>query len=113
MFEMATRLACIAAFGAIVTVWPAAASDTGLSVLHELRREGGRVCFLDHYHYGSSAGMGDQRAAKVSAMRSWQDFVDLEYGSDWARFSRAHSKSVKCERSSSGWSCLVEARPCK
>ncbi len=111
---MPTKYLCFAAAVAIVvTACPAAASDTGLSVLHELRRERGRVCFLDHYHYGSSAGMRSQRAAKVSAMRSWQDFVDLEYGSDWARFSRAHSKSVKCERSNSGWSCQVEARPCK
>jgi hypothetical protein len=82
-------------------------------VLHELRREGGRVCFLDHYHYGSSAGMRNQKAAKASAVNSWQDFVDLAYGTDWARFARAHSKSQKCERSDGGWSCLIEARPCK
>lgn len=111
---MPTKSLCLAAATAImIACSPAAADDTGLSTLHELRREGGRVCFLDHYHYGSSAGLRSQKAAKASAVRSWQDFVDLEYGSDWARFSRAHSKAEKCEHSGSGWSCLIEARPCK
>jgi hypothetical protein len=91
----------------------AMADDTGLAVLHDLRREGGRTCFLDHYHYGNSAGMPSRRAAEIEAARSWADFVDLEYGSDWARYSRAHSKSVSCEQSAAGWSCQVEARPCR
>jgi hypothetical protein len=110
---MAIKLLRSAAAAILLTASPVAADDTGLSILHTLRREGGRVCFLDHYHYGSSAGMRDQTAAKVSAVRSWRDFVDLEYGGDWARFSRAHSRSVKCERAGSGWGCQVEARPCK
>ncbi len=110
---MTRRLLCIAAAGGFVlTAWPALANDTGLSVLHALRREGGRTCFLDHYHYGDSAGMRSERAAKVKAVESWAGFVGLEYGSDWANFSHAHSKSLKCEHSSAGWECLIEARPC-
>lgn len=92
---------------------PVLADETGLAGVHAMRREGGRLCFLDHYHYGNSAGAASERAAKISAVKSWASFVDLEYGSDWARYSRAHSKSMKCERSASGWSCMVEARPCK
>ena len=33
-----------------------AAAVSGLAASHDLRREGNRLCFLDHYHYGSSAG---------------------------------------------------------
>jgi hypothetical protein len=95
------------------TTWPAMADDTGLAILHDLRREGGRNCFLDHYHYGNSSGALSRKAAEVEAVSSWSTFVDFEYGSDWARFSRAASKAVKCEQAGGGWGCAVEARPCK
>lgn len=91
----------------------ALADETGLAAIHTMRREGGQLCFLDHFHYGSSSGQASERAAKSVAVTSWAGFVDLEYGSDWARFSRAHSKSVKCEHSGSSWGCMVEARPCR
>ena len=97
----------------LLTAAPALADETGLAAVHTMRREGAQLCFLDHFHYGSSAGQISERAAKVAAIRSWAGFVDLEYGSDWARYQRAHSKSLKCERSTSGWGCMVEARPCK
>jgi hypothetical protein len=114
MSEMAVNRPRIAAAAAVMLIsCPVLADDTGLSALHALRRESGRMCFLDHFHYGSSAGMPSERAASISAIRSWADFVDLEYGSDWARHSRAHSKSIKCKRAASGWGCEVEARPCK
>jgi len=92
---------------------PALADETGLADVHTMRREGAQLCFLDHFHYGSSAGQASERAAKAVAVRSWSGFVDLEYGSDWAHYGRAHSKSLKCENSTSGWSCFIEARPCK
>jgi hypothetical protein len=100
-----------AAAGAIA--WPVMADDTGLAVLHDLRREGGRNCFLDHFHYGNSSGASSRKVAESEAISSWSGFVDLEYGSDWARFSRAASKSVKCEQTGGGWGCAIEARPCK
>lgn len=111
---MMNRLSLVALavlFGA--TAWPVMADETGFAVLHDLRREGGRNCFLDHFHYGSSSGVRTRKAAEVEAIASWSGFVDLEYGSDWARFSRAASKSFKCEEAGSGWGCAVEARPCK
>jgi hypothetical protein len=89
------------------------ADETGLAVLHDLRRESGRNCFLDHYHYGNSSGAPNRKAAEIEAVSSWSTFVDFEYGSDWARFSRAAAKSVKCEQTGGGWGCSVEARPCK
>lgn len=91
----------------------ALADETGLAAMHAMRREGAQLCFLDHFHYGSSSGQASERAARSVAVTSWAGFVDLEYGSDWARFSRAHSKSVKCERDGSSWGCTVEARPCR
>jgi hypothetical protein len=89
------------------------ADQTGLDVLHDMRREGGRTCYTDHYHYGNSAGRPSRKAAQSAAIKSWSEFVDLEYGSDWARFSRAASKSVECTQPTGGWECHISARPCK
>lgn len=109
-----TRLSLAAVAVALcVGAWPAMADETGLAVLHDLRREGGRNCFLDHYHYGNSSGAPNRKSAETEAVSSWSSFVDFEYGSDWARFSRAATKSVKCEQAGGGWGCSVEARPCK
>jgi hypothetical protein len=80
---------------------------------HTARFERGFVCYTDHYHYGSSSGQANRAAATTAAVGSWQSFVDLEYGSAWARFSKAGSKRVTCEDSAGGWGCNVEARPCK
>jgi hypothetical protein len=93
--------------------YPVMADDTGLAILHDLRREGGRSCFLDHVHYGNSSGASSRKTAEIEAVSSWSGFVDLEYGSDWARFSRAAGKAVKCEQTGGAWGCAIEARPCK
>jgi hypothetical protein len=94
---------------------PALADDTGVAGIHEQRREGGRTCFVDHYHYGSSAGLPSKKAAFAAGIKSWADFTDFEYGSDWARWSRASSKSAKCSQAGLGgsWSCDISARPCR
>ncbi len=94
-------------------VTSASADVTGLAAMHKLRREAGRTCMADHWHYGSSGTHSSKRAATRAAIVSWRDFTDLEYGSSWARWSRARSRKVDCSRSGSGWSCNVEARPCK
>jgi hypothetical protein len=91
-----------------------AASDTGLATaLHAVRREGGRLCMVDHWHYGSSGTKSTKAAAQKAAIASWQDFTDLEYGSVWARFSRAASRKVGCSPTGGGWTCDIEARPCR
>ncbi len=89
------------------------ASDTGLASIHTLRREGGRLCMADHFHYGSSGSQPSRAAAQRAAIRSWQDFTDLEYGSSWAGFGRAASRRMGCSHSSGGWTCDAEARPCR
>ena len=93
-----------------VPVWSDA---TGLASMHDLRRERGRICMSDHWHYGTSGPQKSKSRARRSAIRSWASFVDLEYGSDWARWGRAGSKKAGCSRSSGSWNCDVEARPCK
>lgn len=89
------------------------AAVTGLAASHDMRREGGRLCFSDHFHYGSSAGKLSQAAAQAAAIGSWASFVDFEYGSAWASYARASSKEVKCSNTTAGWGCDVSARPCR
>ena len=91
---------------------PVLADSTGFAGAHDWRKEGGRTCFTDHYHYGSSSGMRTREAAIAEAARSWSSFTALEYGSDWASFGRAAGKKVSCSPTG-GWSCSIEARPCR
>ena len=58
----------VAVAALMLIAFPVQANDTGLSVLHALRREGGRTCFFDHYHYGDSSGKKTERAAKAGAV---------------------------------------------
>ena len=92
---------------------PSRADQTGLASIHTLRHEGGRLCMADHWHFGSSGAQANQGTAQREAIRSWAEFTDLEYGSDWARYGRAASQRMRCKRSSAGWYCEVEARPCR
>ncbi len=109
---MLKRLIAIGGVILTLTPFPVSADQTGLAAMHDMRRERGRLCFSDHYHYGSSAGQRTRKAAQRAAMRSWASFTAMEYGSDWARVSRARSKSMRCSRSGGGWGCDFEARPC-
>jgi hypothetical protein len=107
-------LALLLAAAAVATsAIPASAQDSGLASMHAMRREGGRLCMSDHWHYGSSGSQGSKAAAQRAAIASWQDFTDLEYGRAWARFSRAASKKIGCSSGGGGWTCDAEARPCR
>jgi hypothetical protein len=88
------------------------ADETGFASSHTLRKERGRLCMSDHYHHGGGDG-ATKKAAQVQAIKSWQDFTALEYGSNWASFSRAGSKGISCSQNSTGYECSIEARPCK
>jgi hypothetical protein len=93
---------------------PAAADETGLAAIHSQQRERGRLCFVDHYHYGSSSGKASKKLAMAAGVKSWADFTDLEYGSDWAHWGRAASKSANCSQDNSRtWGCDLSARPCR
>jgi hypothetical protein len=97
-----------------IAALPAVADDNGMAgAIHDLRREGGKLCQVDHWHYGSGAG-ATKKLAMADAVGSWQSFTALEYGSDWARFQKAASKSVSCSKEGSGGvSCAIEGRPCR
>lgn len=99
---------CAAGFAA-----PVLADDNGLAAIHDFRREGGRLCFADHWHYGTGSG-GTRKAAQADAISNWSSFTALEYGSDWARFNKASSKSLRCQPNGGGsFDCQIEGRPCK
>ena len=100
------------AAGTLAVSTGAFAGDTGFAYSHDLRKEGGRLCMSDHYHSGSGSGRS-KAAAQAAAARSWADFTNFEYGSAWARWSAAHSKSVRYAKDASGWSADVDARPCR
>lgn len=106
-----TRFAIIA-IGSLAMSTGALADDTGLAYSHDLRKEGGRLCMSDHYHSGSGSGR-TKAAAQAAAARSWADFTNFEYGSAWARWSLARSKSVRYTKAESGWSADVDGRPCR
>ena len=100
--------------GCVLPLASAQADDTGLAqALHDVRREGGKLCQVDHFHFGSSAGLQSKKHAMADAISFWQGFTAAEYGTDWANYRIAGSKSAKCTVSSGGWGCEVEARPCK
>ena len=90
-----------------------AEQDGALVGLHDLRREGKKICMAGHLHNGSSSGLATRNQAEAAALRSWSDFTALEYGGHWGSPALAGDKSMKCAQSSYGWSCDFEARPCK
>lgn len=94
---------------------PAASAAVAAAIAnapHASRLEGGRICYIDHYHYGSGSGPS-RAAAERDAAGSWASFTSFEYGSAWANYGKAASKKMTCSDSGGSWSCSVEARPCR
>jgi hypothetical protein len=108
------RSASLALAGVIMlaNVTAVFADDTGLAYSHTLRKERGKLCMADHWHSGSGEGRS-KAAARTAAIRSWVGFTNFEYGTVWARFSRAASQTTRYTKAASGWSASVEARPCR
>jgi len=92
---------------------PVLSDSTGFASMHNLRKERGRLCMSDHWHYGTSGPQKSKSRARRAAIRSWASFTAMEYGTDWARWGRAKSKKAGCSRASGSWECSVEARPCR
>lgn len=102
--------AMIAVFGAVSVV--ANAEDTGLTFDHDVTRVNGRLCMTNHGHSGSGTA-ATKPAARASAVRSWIDFTNFEYGGAWASFAAAAGQSTRYTKEAAGWSATVDARPCK
>ena len=112
MTTVAIRLGFVAALALGSAATAAVADVTGFDSMHTQARVGNKMCMTDHWHYGN--GNGKTKAlAQRDAISSWQSFTDFEYGSDWARFSKAVAKKISCSGSGSSYSCQVEARPCR
>jgi hypothetical protein len=89
----------------------ALADNTGFDSIHAKQRVGGKTCFSGHSHNGNGAG-ATRKIAEMQAIRSWYGYTAGEYGSDWANINKAIGKSMRCSQSG-GWSCDVEATPCR
>jgi hypothetical protein len=87
------------------------ADETGFAGMHDWRKERGIMCFADHFHGGAGKGR-TKKAARHAAIKAWRVYTATEYGTDWAYFGRAASKSTEYTREANGWSALVQARPC-
>lgn len=98
---------------ALIGATSALAGSTGFDSIHMLKREQRKLCMADHFHYGYGQSDKSRKLAEKEAIRAWADFVQLEYGSDWSRFSLAGSKSVSCSRTNGIYSCNVSGRPCR
>ncbi len=85
---------------------------TGLDSIHEKRREGGKLCFSSHEHYGEGT-LPSRKGAEAAASRNWAVFTADEYGSAWGSYKLAVSKAMKCAPSGGLWTCSVTARPCR
>lgn len=90
-----------------------AQQDSAMVDLHDLRREGGRICMSDHFHNGSSSGQPSRKAAEAAAIRDWAEFTAWEYGVHWGNYRLAGSKRMGCKQDGGTWSCDLEARACK
>lgn len=85
----------------------------GVAALHGVIRVGKKVCFDEHYHYGSSSGMATKAAAQKAAVASWYQLVNLEYGDAWSSFRKSYKQKMTCSQSGGGWGCDVESIPCR
>jgi hypothetical protein len=101
-------LACGVLIGATAMVQ---AEETGIAGIHTWVKTGRKTCLADHFHNGSGTGATRPQAERA-AIQSWVDFTAWEYGGSWGRYSLAASKKMTCSREE-GWSCDVEARPCR
>ena len=92
---------------------PVVANDTGFAKsTPAIRRDGGKLCVVGHTHGGNGTG-GTKGVALIGAIKAFVDTTVTEYGSDWAKWAKAGSKSVRYEKTADGWIAHAEARPCK
>lgn len=90
----------------------ALAQDSGMSSMHAQRREAGKVCMIDHFHYGSGSGSTKQKAL-IDAIGAWQGFTDFEYGGRWASWKRSAGKQIKYSSGTTGVTADISSRPCR
>ena len=88
------------------------AQETGLASIHAWVPAGrGKTCMATHFHDGNGNGKTKQDAERA-AIRSWESFTIWEYGPPWGRWTLSETKTIKCDRTTSEFSCQVSSRPC-
>ena len=112
MLKSAAGICALALFAFATAGSAARAQETGVASIHAWVKVGRKTCLVDHFHQGSGTGSSKQQAER-DAIGAWASFTAWEYGSPWGRYSIAVSKKMNCSPGGSGWSCSVEARPCR
>ncbi len=108
-----TRISLGALAACLLPATLALADDYGFATTtHDTRREGGKLCVLAHFHGGSGSG-GTKGVAATMAIKAYYDSTASEYGSDWASWAKAGSKSIAYTKTADGWSAKALGRPCK
>jgi hypothetical protein len=107
MFVSAIVLSSLAA-----AALPAQANETGLASIHAWRKVGKKTCMAEHSHAGSGTG-ATQKVAEAKAWGDWSSFTGFEYGSSWASPRNAIDRQLRCSPEGSGWSCQLDAKPCR
>ncbi len=109
-------LAACVGLAVLLAGWsaPVAANDSGLAkALHVLRVQGGKICTVEHTHYGESWSYRSKAKARRRAVAVWRGLVIAEYGTDWGNYRRSKARQESCWRSGRRWRCKVESRPCR
>lgn len=90
-----------------------AGEETSLVGLHDVRREGGKLCMSTHTHLISGGSQPTRKAAEAEALRQWAAFTGWEYGRSWGNPLNGADRTMKCNGSGNSFSCDYEARPCR
>lgn len=85
---------------------------TGIDKIHAQTRVGGKICFVDHEHYGE-AESATKGGAQSAAKRNWAIFAADEYGTAWGSYEMSVAKSMSCSPAGARWLCKTTARPCR
>jgi hypothetical protein len=107
--------AVLAAAGVLAAIAGAVGAQqlTGLDKIHAQARVGGKVCMIEHEHYGESRQYPSRATAEGQAVRQWVIFTAEEYGKAWGSYDLAVGKRMSCESSGGLWVCKTSARPCR
>lgn len=114
---MAVRVGAAVVFATALGAANASAQEktaaiTGIDKIHTQARVGGKVCMMDHEHFGEGT-LPSRRGAEAAAIRSWGSFTTWEYGSVWGKYSLAVAKKMTCTSTAGAWTCQTTARPCR
>ena len=104
--------ACALPLAVAFGIAAAQSQETGIAEIHAWAKVGSKTCMLDHFHDGSGSGRTRAQAERA-AIRAWAEFTAWEYGSPWGRYAIAAGKKASCSPASGGWTCAVQARPCR